>query len=1085
MPLPSIADPTRLAPRRALPIRSLAAGLGYMLGHEIRRRGAGRLADFDEFEVALPCKLRKQRIGDRIGRQAGTLIGDGAGSGRIERIAEFAVDRLEQCSDAWSSTYDHDPTDVGRAPDDPLAYPHELHDSACVHTELSRTVLALDLTHLRIDAERAQRAREPIRERGEAGTDPGPRIPGRNGPGKGQRSVLEHRGPASCQTQHGLEALFLRERSGPRKTWAGPVEHREGQRIQGPIEPQRFGRVPGIDGAQQGMRQRRIRQRRVPHLTPMYAKAVHPFSLALGPSALPARCGSSSHVPGGPPNRIEPRTIYCRMSQSPDPPLHAAVHDPRSARGSERPIHRRGYHRPRSTGDAGHGSTGGNLVSACRQNRLRLAHRGQGHRRRVRATLALLIVSFASGWDRPAHAQGEATLSMNFHKAELSDIIDRIAPQLGAQFLYDAQLSGRVTIALPRKVTRDEAWQLLHAALGMKGFGAFPMPGGGFKVVALATAGGQSVLSLDPPSPVGEARLLTLVSLDAISGPELIAVIRPLLDSTTIAVSAPAANAVILATTERRLAALTVLIQELDERGRQQVELRTLRERSVQMALQLVQTRFPPDGPPFERVQVWADERTNTLIYRATAEHRAVISEMLDELDRPLPPQGEIAVIPLRYADPQAVAEQLQTLAAGAGGPAGATQAQQAGFSAIHGRELTVIADPATASLVVRARPAVLEIVQRVVALLDRRPRQVAVEILVQEWIYDAGMTLSFAGITAIGDVTKNGIVLQSIPGAVFETLPVPEVMAVQVSNLPSQIQMIADETAIEAITIMQPHLVLMSGEEQLLFSGNNVPVPTAPSTPESVIAGDSLVQTTVIQRYDVGVEILLRATVGEAQASHLEVTINIEQLRSSLAGDPAEVGPTFTQRGIETTVELLPGQALLIAGDTQGFRTRSRVGIPFLMDIPILGTLFSATQEENRRARIVIAAQAFALPDPAALAAYSVRRRLAFERARSRTTLLGDSSETRFTVRVARETSRERAIALAGRVETGAHPARVIQWDSADGAVFDVHLLDFAGYVDAAELAFELTALDLRAEVVPLATLNPEDWEAPPARAH
>ena len=80
--------------------------------------------------------------------------------------------------------------------------------------------------------------------------------------------------------------------------------------------------------------------------------------------------------------------------------------------------------------------------------------------------------------------------------------------------------------------------------------------------------------------------------------------------------------------------------------------------------------------------------------------------------------------------------DRLQTLAAGGEGPGNASEAEQAQLSRLAGRDLTVVADPPTASLVIRASPYVIDIVREVVALLDRRPRQIAIEVLVQEWLY-------------------------------------------------------------------------------------------------------------------------------------------------------------------------------------------------------------------------------------------------------------------------------------------------------------------------------------------------------------
>ena len=510
----------------------------------------------------------------------------------------------------------------------------------------------------------------------------------------------------------------------------------------------------------------------------------------------------------------------------------------------------------------------------------------------------------------------------------------------------------------------------------------------------------------------------------------------------------------------------------------------------MSQVLEVFEARFPRRRPAYSRVQAWADGRTNTLIYRAPVGLHATIEALLDELERPIPSAGEIAVLRVEHVDAEEIAQQLQMLAEGpsntgsGGGAPPPSEAMQARTSQIAGREFTVVADPPTSSLIVRASPPVIDLVREVVDKLDRPPRQIAVEILVQEWIYEKNTTLSIGGVTAIGDAAGDFFTLQSLPGGAFDTLPVPAAFAVQVTNLPHQIQMIADESEVQALTIMQPHLILLSGEEDLLFSGNNGPVPRAPSSPESVLSGNTLTQTTVVERYDIGVELLVRATVGEGHTARLDLTVNLENLRSSLAGDPTEVGPTFTTREVETTVDLLPNQALVIAGDTEGFERETRTGIPFLMDIPFLGVLFSATAREQREARIIIAAQAFALPDAASLAAYSIEREIAFEQARGERLLLSPSSGAAFTVRVTRGPSEERALALARAIETPAHPARVLRRESDNGPLFDLYLLGFDSYLSAADRAFALSGAGRRPRVIPLATLGRNGRDVPKAGA-
>lgn len=688
---------------------------------------------------------------------------------------------------------------------------------------------------------------------------------------------------------------------------------------------------------------------------------------------------------------------------------------------------------------------------------------------RAVAPIAIACLALATLAPR-ASAQQRAVIPIQYDRAQISDVLAQLAPRLGERFIYDASLTGQITIRVPRPVSKNEAWQLLHAALAMKGFAALPIPAGGYKIVPLAAAGDSDPWTLEAPSPEGENRILTLLPLRNVAVADVLLVIRPLLAATTIAMPLESTNSLLLATTERRVAAIQELLQGLDVRDAIEPRLRTLYARDVASVLQAIEARYPRSEGRRHRVVAWADERTNTLIYRAPADERPVIEAMIDELDRPIRGSGTIAVLPLRHAEAEVVASQIDAFAReDATGPSGQR-------SPLAGTGLAAVADPATQSIVLRGSPEAIALAGEVAAQLDRPPKQVAVEVTVQEWSYESGFELAIAGVAAAGSIDADpGTGALTGEGAVFLLDPlsfgtssvIPDQAVVRATNLPFQIDVIASLAEVDSVTLLQPSLVLMSGEEHSIFRGNNVPVPTNPPDGSNDV---SLTQSVAIERRDVGIDLTLRATVGDTSAARLEVTLDIENLRSSLTdAEAAGAGPTFTVRNVQGTVELLPGQALLIAGATQAFVERTRVGIPFLMDIPWLGVLFSGTRERDRRSRIIVAIQAEALPDSESLAHYSARRRLAFERMRAIGSSLGGEDETQFALRIGTERSLLAAESLARTHATERHPSRILQWDDEGGDYYDVHLVGYEDFLSAADDAYRLNASGLRTDVLPL----------------
>ena len=364
----------------------------------------------------------------------------------------------------------------------------------------------------------------------------------------------------------------------------------------------------------------------------------------------------------------------------------------------------------------------------------------------MRAIPLLLVVLLLGALSAPpVDAQERERIPVRFKRTELADIIDRLAPALGARFIYDASLRGQVTIAVPRPVSKNEAWQLLHAALALKGFAAQPAPAGSYKIVPLRAAGGSDPWTLAAPSPVGESRILTLIPLREVPVSSVLEVIKPLLDTATLAIPVTTTNSLIIGTTERRVTGLISLLRGLDVRDNRELQLRTLRERDASTALDVIHARYADTETPHGGVSAWIDQRTNTVIYRAPPAQRSEIARMLDELDQPTELPGEIHVIPLHYAEPERLAGQLLELAS-SGSEALATR------SPLSGAALNVVAEPGTKSLIVNAAPEVVALVRDVVAQLDRPAPQVVADVLVQEWAYDDNFELSLIGATVGAD---------------------------------------------------------------------------------------------------------------------------------------------------------------------------------------------------------------------------------------------------------------------------------------------------------------------------------------------
>ncbi len=672
------------------------------------------------------------------------------------------------------------------------------------------------------------------------------------------------------------------------------------------------------------------------------------------------------------------------------------------------------------------------------------------------AALALWVAAAAPGEEREARS-----VPVQFVRTQLAQVVYAIAAATGRPYLYDPDaLKGTVTILGGGPVSPGEAVELLEAVLLVRGYSTVPTPGGPRKIIAVDAMGAEAPWRTEPLADRDEA-VTTLVRLREVGAEFLAGVLQPWLGPSTVVVPYAGSNSLILAGSEDRLRHLLLLVGALDQATDRELLIRRLRHRGVEEIAGLVDQAFGQAIGAANRVEVWTDPRTNTLIAHSSPARLAELRAFLAEVDRAPRGRGQLRLLPVRHADPEKLAELLQGLA-DASAPATPVAASEDGEAgALRGRSFSVTVDPHSKTLLVQSDPETANLVTEIAAELDREPARVAVEAIVFEVTSSDSVDLGIemVSINPIGsnalligrtDRDGGGLRSQPAPGETFlgrvnksiviplATTPVTKYGAV----------LTARERAVEMRVLSRPHLAMTSGVEHEIFVGENIPIPTA-QTGEG--AGGELQVRQNIERQDVGVRLRLRPQVGQEGALRLELDLDTTEVAPSLAGGVENVGPTLSQRRVTTTALLRDGEALVV-----GFASRPKLervvsGVPFLMAIPVLGNLFRVESTERLASRLVVALQARLLRSRAEDIALSIRRRLGIERELARVAPVSARSGAPFALLVTTRGLESDARAIAEGLGSDAYPGEVVAWEQAGEPRYDVYLTGFASLAEAA----------------------------------
>jgi type II secretory pathway component GspD/PulD (secretin)/Flp pilus assembly protein TadD len=104
------------------------------------------------------------------------------------------------------------------------------------------------------------------------------------------------------------------------------------------------------------------------------------------------------------------------------------------------------------------------------------------------------------------------------------------------------------------------------------------------------------------------------------------------------------------------------------------------------------------------------------------------------------------------------------------------------------------------------------------------------------------------------------------------------------------------------------------------------------------------------------GVLLAVRPLIGDDGLLSVQVTPSVrEQIGTAVTPDGLVSVPVISERQATTTVRVADGQAIALGGLRSTRKSETRSGVPFLMDVPWLGQLFSSTVQQRDEIELMI----------------------------------------------------------------------------------------------------------------------------------
>jgi pilus assembly protein CpaC len=160
--------------------------------------------------------------------------------------------------------------------------------------------------------------------------------------------------------------------------------------------------------------------------------------------------------------------------------------------------------------------------------------------------------------------------------------------------------------------------------------------------------------------------------------------------------------------------------------------------------------------------------------------------------------------------------------------------------------------------------------------------------------------------------------------------------------------------------TLAEPNLTAISGESANFLAGGEFPIP-AGYTCAAPIAGQVLACTYSIQWKKFGVGLTFTPVVMAEGRISLRVVTEVSELSTEnqltliQANGSSLTIPSIKTRRAETTVEIPSGGSLAMPGMIQEQTKQQINGIPGLMQLPILGSLFKSRDYMNKQTELMV----------------------------------------------------------------------------------------------------------------------------------
>jgi type II secretory pathway component GspD/PulD (secretin) len=298
-------------------------------------------------------------------------------------------------------------------------------------------------------------------------------------------------------------------------------------------------------------------------------------------------------------------------------------------------------------------------------------------------------------------------ITFNFRNAPLEQVLTYMSDAAGYTILLQAQVSSRVTVISTHPMSREKAVDVLNAVLNQNGLAA--VEGDNLTLTIMtkdaAKTGNIPVkVNADPNQiPKNDEIVTQIIPIRFVDAQQLVVDISPFVSPQAIIIANQAGNSIIITDTQANIRHLAEIIKSIDSSAQTEtsVQVFALKFANPNDVVALLAGVFPGSssssttrvggggGNPFaqffgrgggggaggagggssqarvqkaQQVLAVADGRTQSVVVTAATDMMPQIEKMIRQMDVPSERDQDVAVLPVKNADPYQAAQVLQAM---------------------------------------------------------------------------------------------------------------------------------------------------------------------------------------------------------------------------------------------------------------------------------------------------------------------------------------------------------------------------------------------------------------------------------------